>query len=221
MAIAVAHIETARISNVLPHLPAEPANWLSASEQARFAELRSALRRAQYLAGHWLARGILARVGGGIPEQWRLLERKSLPPLVAGHTDALKLSIAHTTDWIAAAASTVAIGIDLEQRGRVLNDAIQPLLLNVDEAVGTFDQDMLLQRWVAKEAWIKRLAGSALPAQLKLLQLRAASRDCADVRIDSNSQFHIGLAIAPDCQLHLHCEEPLVPGTDYAVSVAE
>ncbi len=219
MVSAVAHIAIARLAHAIAEMPADPTHWLSTSEQVRLAQMRSPARREQYLAGHWLTRVLLARAYGGPPARWCLLEQKSQPPQVDGHAGAVNVSIAHAADWVAAAVANVAIGIDLEQRPRILDAAIEPLLLNADEATGSLDPDALLQRWVAKEAWIKRNGGSALPAQIRQLQLHAVAREHADVRIDSNAAFHFGLAITPGCQVHLQCDAALIPGTDYAVSV--
>ena len=221
MSAGEAQIEIARISRVLADMPPAHASWLSDSERARLADIRHPARRAQYLSGHWLVRVLLARAFGGVPKQWQLLERKNQPPAVHGHGDALPVSISHSEDWIAAAVANVAIGIDLEQRPRILDPAIEPLLLNADETPGELDADALLQRWVAKEAWIKRAAGNALATRLKQLQLRMASREDADVCIDSHGAFHFGLAIAPGCVVKRYCELALAPGLAFAITDLE
>lgn len=217
MPTGVAHIEIARIASVLADMPGDHACWMSESEQVRLAGIRFAGRRSQYLAGHWLTRVLLARAFGGMPTQWRLLECTSQPPQVVGH-EFINVSISHTEDWIAAAVATVAVGIDLEQRPRVLDASIESLLRNVDEAAGSLDPDVLLQRWVAKEAWIKRDAGSALPARLKRLHVRSTTRERADVCIDSHAAFHFGLAIAPGCAVMRRCEVALVAGAGVAIT---
>jgi 4'-phosphopantetheinyl transferase len=216
----VAHIEIARIASVLASIPEDHTSWLSNSEQERLASIRSDARRTEYLAGHWLTRVLLARAFGSTPAQWRLLERKSQPPLVQDQ-DALRVSITHTRDWIAAAVATIPIGIDLEQRPRKLDASIEALLRNADEAAGSLDLDAMLQRWVVKEAWIKRNAESALPVRLKQLHLRATPRELADVRIDSNPSFHFALAIAPGCTVMRRCEAPLIPGAAFAITDLE
>ncbi len=220
MAAGVAHIEIARIASTLAGVSGGNLGWLSDSEQARLATIRVDARRRQYLAGHWLARVLLARALGDAPSEWRLLERKGLPPQVQGH-DGMKVSISHTADWIAVAVANVAIGIDLEQRPRALDAAIEPLLLNADETAGSLDDDALLQRWVAKEAWIKRDAGSALPARIKRIQLLATTRERADVRIESGDAFHFGLAIVPSCVVSQQCEVSMLQGSGFGVAELE
>jgi len=92
------------------------------------------------------------------------------------------------------------------------------LLRNIDEVAGSLDADELLQRWVAKEAWIKRNADSALPARLKSINLRMTMREYADVCIDSNAAFHFALAIAPGCTVLRQCEVALIPGAGFGIA---
>ena len=221
VATDLAHIEIARIASVLADVPEEHAGWMSESEQARLAGIRFEGRRAQYLAGHWLTRVLLARAFGGAPPKWRLLEWRSQPPQVVGHDDSIKVSISHTEEWVAAAVANVAIGIDLEQRPRALDASIEPLLRNTDEALGSLDPDVLLQRWVAKEAWIKRNVESALPARIKRLHVRTTSREHADVCIDSHAAFHFGLAVAPGCSVTRRCEVTLDAGIGVGITDLE
>jgi 4'-phosphopantetheinyl transferase len=215
---ATAHIEIAKIPEVLADAPGDTSTWLSGSEQQRLGELRNPGRRAQYLAGHWLVRVLLTRTLGGAPTQWQLRERKGQAPEVHGHGDTLSVSISHTQDWIAAAVATSPIGIDMEQRPRQLDAAIEALLRNADEATGSLDPDVLLQRWVAKEAWLKRNGESALPARLMQLQLCLQAREHADVCIDSHDAFHFGLAIARDSTVTRRCEARLNPGSSFAIA---
>jgi 4'-phosphopantetheinyl transferase len=217
VAAPAAWIEIARISHVLVQAPAAPSDWLSESELARLAGLHHAARRAQYLAGHWLARVLLARAFGGAALHWALLERRSLPPAVQGQGGALRVSISHTEDWIAAAVANVAIGIDLEQRARILDATIEPLLLDADEAPDSLPADALLQRWVAKEAWIKRDTGSALAGRIERLHLQAASREHADVVVDSHAEFHFAVAVVPGCMVQRPSEPELTPGAAFAL----
>ena len=216
MPAATAHLGVARVARVLADAPPDPAAWLSESERERLAQLRHAARRDQYLAGHWLTRALLARAFGGVAMQWHLRERRGLAPEVQGHAH-VHVSISHAGEWLAAAVADVPIGIDLELRGRVLDAALDPLLRNADEAPGSLDADAQLRRWVAKEAWIKREGGSALPGRLDRLRLHAAPVNQADVRIDSHDEFHLALAVARDCRVARPDDPVLVPTAAFSV----
>jgi 4'-phosphopantetheinyl transferase len=181
-------VEVARVADVLA---GAPTDWLSESEAERVATLRHAGRRDQYLAGHWLARVLLARAFGGVPVQWRLRERKGQPPEVHGRGDALRVSISHAGDWVAVAAADTPVGIDIEVRTRVLDDAVEPLLREPGEAPGSLDGATRLRRWVAKEAWIKRDHGGALPARLQALRLGPGTQ----VRLWDHADMHLALAV--------------------------
>ena len=110
----------------------------------------------------------------------------------------IQISISHSGDWIAVAVADVAIGIDIEQRPRQLDASLDALLLNADEMPGSLDNDALLQRWVAKEAWLKAHAGTALPEQLKRLQLTPSPLEYADVQIHSHEKFHFAMTITSE-----------------------
>jgi 4'-phosphopantetheinyl transferase len=217
MPAGAAWIEIAPLARVLAEAPPDTARWLSESEQARLAALRHAGRRAQFVAGHWLVRVLLARAWGEAPAQWSLCERRSRAPSVRGH-ESLQVSISHADAWIAAAVADAPIGIDLEPRGRRLDDAIAPLLVNAGEDPASLDAQARLERWVAKEAWLKRADGSALPARLERLQLRAVAHAEADVRLERSEAFVFGLALAPDCRVTCQCELALEPGTAFAIT---
>lgn len=188
-----ARIQVARIEQVLADAPGALESWLSNSELARLDRLKIQNRRDQYLSGHWLVRGLLSAQFGRAPNRWPLVERLNLPPAVLDF-DFLQLSISHSGGWIAAAISNAAIGIDLEQRReRAGLMRFQHLLLAQDELPDSLDSDQLLQRWVAKEAWVKRHHGSALPEQLAEIKLLPAEPETASVQLRSTAAFHLAI----------------------------
>jgi 4'-phosphopantetheinyl transferase len=190
---AFLRLQVARVEHILADLPSALATWLSESEQTRLQRLKVANRRHQFLSGHWLVRRLLSQQLGKPPSVWQLIERTNLPPAVLGFAD-VQVSLSHSGDWIAAAISSAAIGIDLEQRRD--RDGLlrfQHLLLAQDEAPDSLDLDQLLQRWVAKEAWIKRQHGSALPEQLAELKRLPASPESATVQLRSTAAFHLAI----------------------------
>ena len=203
---AFARVQVARVECMLKNAPSAPDTWLSESELSRLQRLKIANRRGQFLSGHWLVRCLLRQHFGKPANACQLIERTNLPPAVLGFDD-VQVSISHSGDWIAAAISNARIGIDLEQRrARAGLLRFQHLLLAQGEAPDSLDLDQLLQRWVAKEAWVKRHHGSALPEQLAELQLLPADPETANVQLFSTAAFHLAVtaqAMPADCDLDL------------------
>lgn len=195
MRTGMARVAVAAVSSVLSALPSSPEAWMSPSELARAARLRAPQRHQHYLAGHWLARLQLAQWLGGEPMHYTLIERDNLPPLIADQP--LRLSLSHSGDWIACAISSAPIGIDLEQLGRGAQlRRFAHLLPAEGESEDELDDDHLLQRWVLKEAVIKRDCGMALPQQLMAVRLRACTEADARISLLSTSPFHLAIASA-------------------------
>ncbi len=204
-------IRVERIAEVIAAMPVDHADWLSASELARLATLKVAHRRDQFLAGHWLVRSVLATRFGGDARDWSLAQRPNKPPAIVGHETTKQLSLSHSGDWIAAGVSVHAIGIDLEQRR--VRDALhrfEELLLAEGEIAGTLDNDALLQRWVIKEALIKRDHGAALPEQLAALKIAPVDAESAPVQLLSTAQFHFGVAIAANHDFELISDQAVL-----------
>jgi 4'-phosphopantetheinyl transferase len=206
---APTQIRVALTAEIHAAAPRDPKNWLSASEWVRFERLNArqplSNRAQQYLSGHWLARLLLSAQFGAAPEHCQLEERLNLPPLVIAPyaetaqgigigTGQIALSISHSGGWIACAISDAAIGIDIEQRQP--RDGLlrfQELLLAVGETPNSLSLDELLQRWVAKEAWIKRHHGSALPEGLAAIELHPAGATTGNVTVVSTDGFHLAM----------------------------
>ena len=218
MSTSIVFVEIARTAEVLARMATPYSMWLSDSEQTRLATLKVEARRDHYLAGHWLVRELLSQAFGEAPLHWSLQERKSLPPRIINDNEKLLVSISHSGEWISAAIANVAVGIDIEQRPRQLDASIESLLLNPGEAAGSLGNDALLQRWVAKEAWIKARNESALPARLKQLQLHPATAEFANVSLHSNEAFHFALAIAPASTVTWQRKQKMISGETYCVS---
>jgi hypothetical protein len=73
---------------------------------------------------------------------------------------------------------------------------------------------------VAKEAWLKREAGLALPEQLARLRLREVPRAQADVLLESNEVMHLGIALATSCVVERRYEVACAQAECYAVGAA-
>lgn len=193
--MSMMRLRVARIAEVIARAPVDAATWLSPSERERGAQLQVPARRDQFLSGRWLTRELLAEHAGGHAIDWTLQERRSLPPAVVGPAFMPLLSLSHSGDWIAVAIADRPIGIDLEQRRpREALHRFESLLRATDDVEGELDTDTLLQRWVTKEAWIKRDHGSALPERLAAVFLQRAVGNEADVQLLSTAAFHLGIA---------------------------
>jgi 4'-phosphopantetheinyl transferase len=186
-----------RVDAVLQRAPADTDGWLSPSERERIPRLRVDARRRQYLAGHWLLRELLAEIGGGGALDWALRERRSQAPAVDAGGAALHVSLSHSGDWVAAAVGSQPIGVDIEQRH--VRDGMQrfdAMLRATDDAPGALDDDVLLQRWVIREAHIKQHGGSALPEALGAIVVRRGDAHDHDVLMASSAEVHLAVTAA-------------------------
>ena len=169
-----------------------PAAVWSPAEQARLDRITSAKRRAEFLAGRWLMRRLLAATHGGEPARWMLSAPEDGPPSCS-ELPGLHLGLSHSGDWVAAAVSTAPVGIDLETPGRprdvlaladaVCGDAERERLRALD---GVARDEAFRVLWTLKEAWLKRRTEGVAPDRLAALATRPEGRDgwvwaCSDV----------------------------------------
>jgi 4'-phosphopantetheinyl transferase len=134
-------------------------------ECERAARIATELRRAQFLAGRWLAASMLAERFGGANAAWHMsCEAGQAPRVLSGSIDATPhLSISHRGDAVACAISTQRIGVDVEVEDRLHGPAegYAELALHVHERVelehlaSASRKSFVLERWVLKEAWAK------------------------------------------------------------------
>lgn len=106
-----------RVADVLAELPEGDA-WLSPVERARLGTMQHPRRRAQFRAGHALARRLLARTAGR-GEEWRRWsldcgEHGAPLPRRDGQPAGLHVSLAHSGEFVACAVSRQPLGVDIE-----------------------------------------------------------------------------------------------------------
>lgn len=95
-------------------VPARKA-WLGGEERDRLVAIASGPRRAQFLAGHVLARQLAVEFAGGAPEAWHFhVGAQHRRELIGPGGRRLCLSISHSHDQVAAAVAQRPIGVDLE-----------------------------------------------------------------------------------------------------------
>ncbi|MBW8313202.1 MAG: 4'-phosphopantetheinyl transferase superfamily protein [Rhizobium sp.] len=89
--------------------------WLGGEERDRLATIASGPRRAQFLAGHVLARQLAVEFAGGEAEGWHFhVGAQQHRELLGPGGRRLCLSISHSQDQVAAAIAERPIGVDLE-----------------------------------------------------------------------------------------------------------
>ena len=151
---------------------AAPADggWLSAPEQARLAAIALPRRRAQFIAGRWLARHVIAAACGRTPEAWPLSAGDDGPPrllVVPPGSSAIgtemDLGLSHSGDHVCCAFGAGPVGIDIEDTRRprdwpalaelVCSPAQRRHLDALDEVCRG---DYFYALWTLKEAWVKQ-----------------------------------------------------------------
>lgn len=165
-----------RISSVAVSAGAAGPGWLSASEQARLAQMRSARRRAEFLAGRLALRNLLSAVHGGNPlRDWPLDAPENAPPRLSTPCfTPHHLALSHSGDWLLCAVAAFPLGVDIERlvaardyaglTDMVCSAAEQRRLQACDATA--FAREFTTC-WTLKEAWLKArgegIASRSLP----------------------------------------------------------
>lgn len=143
-----------------------PKQWLSASEQARLAQMAAPARRAEFIACRYALRLLLAGSECRIAD-WKLEAPVGQQPrLLADQGADLHLSLSHSHGWIACAVAPEPVGVDLELMARRPASAIADLaqlactpdqrkeLAQIADLAQC--QQRFVQLWSLKEAWFKQ-----------------------------------------------------------------
>lgn len=201
---------------------ADPHAWLSPSERARLAGIHAPRRAAQFVAGRWLARALLAERFGGVPHDWTIVASPDGGPLVAGHADK-HLSIAHGGDSVACAVGERPLGLDLEVRrpGRsraalleAITSAAERSLLGGVVCAGHEDEaddaeTLALEAWTLKEAALKCRGGELFSTMLgHRAGIRPAGPAHAGIPANGCTWWHGDTVVAV-------VSDPLLPELDH------
>lgn len=184
MTIRIRHGSVAALAEQAP----SPSTWMSESECARVRSTHAATRRAQFIAGRWLARVLLSEAMGGSWHDWTLTAEDDAPPRVSGPATApafpsATLSLSHSGDLVACALGMAPLGIDVEAcTPRKGLDALYDAVTTADERralaahLGTDTLQCFLHAWTLKEAGLKREGDGLFATMLgHALQLEAAT----------------------------------------------
>ncbi|HEU0153706.1 MAG TPA: 4'-phosphopantetheinyl transferase superfamily protein [Arenimonas sp.] len=179
----------ASLPDVEARLPGPGTAWLTAAEDLRLQAISAALRRRQYLAGHWLLRMMASESHGGAATDWRFASDEDPRPRLR-HDDGRLLwaSLSHSGEHLAAAIAPAPVGIDLE-RPRKPRDyvAIARFLFSPEEAdqveaaeQGSGRERVFHRYWALKEARGKRSGEGLQPSQARRVSARPADRARAE-----------------------------------------
>lgn len=94
------------------------ARVLDTAEYNRLVGIRKALRRRQFLAGHWLVRKLACERLGGAPTDWQWCSSADGEPSLHRDGQAICISVSHSGEWLACAISSEPVGIDVEVSAR-------------------------------------------------------------------------------------------------------
>ena len=187
---------------------------LTHDEKMRLQTVASIARREQFLAGRWLAKKMLAEVGGGCPEDWRIDAGGQAKPGVIGHD--LQLSISHSGPYVACCIAGSACGIDVERIDRprpvadmatlVCSGQEQDALRNLQ---GSAQTQHFLRLWTCKEARLKQLGLPFDLNGLRTIQMSPAKEvDAQVVTWSLLGQPNGVLSLAVDGLSRLHARWP-------------
>lgn len=166
------------ISTLLP----APDTWLSAPEQQRLQSLQTVSRRAQFLAGHWLARHTAAHWLGGHWSDYQLSAPEDTGPgWLAGPRGVdwrgLHVSLSHSGNWVACALAFHPIGVDVECSRRARDFAALSRWIFSDAELQAFwqlspeaQQQCFYTQWTLREAWVKQAGGTPVKRAMQAIQ---------------------------------------------------
>lgn len=194
--------------------------WLSKSEHCRLAAITAPRRRAQFLAGRWALRKLLAAELGGAPVDCVLLAEEDGPPRLMGDGPRLNLSLSHSGDTVACAVADGPVGIDVEERhtARPIEGLLDAALSREERdriagLAGTEVRTHFLVAWTLKEAWLKH---APAPAGLGLTSLPRIQTSPAEVAQPRNAWSWITggcvLALVAPAATAVHCSADLGAG---------
>lgn len=190
-------------------------DWLSPGEKARAAAMLAPRRRAQFLAGHWLARQMLAAVhGGDAQSDWALSAERDGPPEVtcrnerATSASRARVALTHSAGWLACAVSDGPVGLDLEvpQRRRdwaaLAEVACTPRERRRLSALPPELQSAHFYAiWTLKEAWFKQRCKGIEINRLRWLETDDLPGPRCEARVWQASGFALALVASHETRV--------------------
>lgn len=202
----VIHLRIAPVAQLAQEAQADGRAWLSPSEVSRLARISAPGRRAEFIAGRWLARELLALAGGGPALQWKLSAPESGPPLAQGPGGSapLYVGISHSGGRVACAVASALLGLDIEvpRPGRDVR-ALAEVICSPDEQSRLAAEPgrvewLFYQCWTLKEAWLKSSGEDLSPGRLAQLHTEPALGRSGNARVWQANGCTLALVAAPD-----------------------
>jgi 4'-phosphopantetheinyl transferase len=150
--------------------------WLSPGERDRYHRYRRDADRAMFLLGRVMARALVGRALGVAPLEWTWREgvygRPEVEAADSAGGRACSFNLAHSGGLVVCGlAETAAVGVDVEDRGRVAVDrrvvrrfCAPREIADIESRGETGWHDRFLEYWTLKEAYLKaRGVGIAVP----------------------------------------------------------
>jgi phosphopantetheinyl transferase len=135
---------------------------LPVHERDRAAHMRTDEQRRSFVMGRLLLRTVVARAGDGTPEDVAVDLESAGRPVVVGPFSRFSVSIAHSGDYVVAAAALRAVGVDVEQvpsaprhPGLVERVCSPDELRQLELMTDTERQSAFTTIWARKEAYGK------------------------------------------------------------------
>jgi 4'-phosphopantetheinyl transferase len=214
---AVVSLRLARVAGAAAVAEAAGRQWLSDAERARLEAITAPGRRAQFVAGRWTLRQLLAgEMGGDALRDWPLTAGIDGPPRLQAACPAdVHLAISHSGDWLACALATVPIGLDIEvpKPRRHLDGLVAAVFTASEQAAVAAAEpsaraDLFHTIWTLKEAWLKRHAEGVSPGRLAQVHTRPATPAEANARVWSGGGLTLALVAPGDVELKCSGEAP-------------
>lgn len=186
--------------------------WLGPAEQARLAAISAHGRRAQFLAGRYLARRCLAAHAGGTWQDYQLSAPEDAAPTLLAAPAAVTLgdlhfSLSHSSDYLACAVAPHPIGIDVEDSTRQRDvEALNGWIHEAGALSDAAGQGLawFYAQWTLKEAWLKQLGSAANRPSMKAMRfIPAATAQETAAMTGSNAGLSLALYPAKAAQLAL------------------
>jgi 4'-phosphopantetheinyl transferase len=198
------------ISTLLP----KHETWLSTPELQRLQSLQTNHRRAQFLAGHWLARHSAALWLGGHWADYQLSSPDDMAPTWLSGPAAVDwrriyVSLTHSGNWVACALALRPIGVDVEcsQQPRDFG-ALGRWIFSGTELEAFLQLAPEVQRrrfymqWVLKEAWIKQSGTAQVKRVMQAVQF-ASGAGASPALVAQSDEITLALYPARSANTHL------------------